>query len=219
MGTSFINRRLFTRAPSEARFLVDGPEPTLGRVQDISFGGARLLLRGKPAVGQVLPLLPVQEIGSGITCRVQVRWRRSYCKGWQEAGGSLEGSMTEILESWLGEPLARLEFDLNQVLERRRLVRFDVDEETEVLGDGWLIPVRLIDLSLGGARLVSEELWPAAERVQLALGSPPAMLGSRLVSPPRANGYGWRYSLRFEGIREEKMAQAFLDARLTPGQR
>ena len=211
-GRSFSQKRRHSRVLCAIPVVLVGDKSTIrGKVLDLSLEGARVEVAG---LGKA-PLKAGQSLFMSLAkaslgeregeAAVRVRWVRQSTQGW-EVGLHLQGVQTQ---SWVPRLLSECGLSEEAFLTRRAQARKPLKQKGRViLGGNHVVPVDLIDLSLGGASVVSTKalarFMPVRLELELAgktISFSAQVAYVRLHSEPRANADRlWLCGLRFEDL-------------------
>jgi c-di-GMP-binding flagellar brake protein YcgR len=219
-GRSFSQKRRHSRILCAIPVVLVGDNTSTlrGRVLDLSLEGARVEVAGLGKaplkVGQSLVMsLAKANLGEREgEAPVRVRWVRKSTQGW-EVGLHLQEVQAQ---SWVPRLLSECGLSEEAFLTRRSQARKPLQQKGRVLlGGNHTVPVDLIDLSLGGASVVSAKALARflPVRLDLELAGKPISFSAQVAyvrphSEPRANADRlWLCGLRFEDLNQ---AQAYL---------
>ncbi|MBI3928242.1 MAG: PilZ domain-containing protein [Armatimonadetes bacterium] len=176
---------------------------SIGMVTDVSLDGARMSCQSPLEVGSSIRLLSLDSNGAARSVDCVVRWYRPVGpEGHQEAGLRFQEPVGEVLQSWVGTMLTRVESRPSHLVQRRREVRVPVDLEVLVGIEVPSVRAELLDLSESGALLRTQRMWPTGTELKLAISELDAALTAAVVSGRHA-GDSWNYSLRFVELTPE----------------
>ena len=160
-------------------------EPAI--LSDLSLGGARLCTPAELTKGQKIGIIPfsglLESHALHRTLGFQVVWEGSIQetgaagRGWREYGLVHEGSVLEVLNSWLGHLLLRRKNESEIVAQRRshRRLRFNTGTEQPLKArlshDSRIYDLTLLDIAPGGllARGETDEI-PLGVHLELKSG-------------------------------------------------
>lgn len=214
-GSSFSQKRRHSRIVCAIPVVLSsGKTAWRGRVLDLSLEGARVELAGGKApfkVGQSLDMSLAQaSLGEREgEAQARVRWLRKGARGW-EAGLSLPQMGGQ---SWVPRLLSHCGLSSEAFHTRRGQARKALQARARIrLGSSQVVGVDLVDLSIGGAAVVSGKALARFLPVllELALSGQTVRLSAqvahvRLYSTPKANEYRlWLCGLRFDNLSREE---------------
>ena len=171
-GGQTRDHRDFPRLHVEAKVRIAGTAPLPSSndqaaiVSDLSLGGARLSTPAELAEGSDIGLIPfsglLEDHPLHRVLEFKVMWAGAYEDGtepgskWREYGLAHQGSVLDVLNSWLGHLLLRQKDESEIVLQRRQYRRFRFDQFPErpmkarSSHDSQSYELTLLDIAPGG---------------------------------------------------------------------